>query len=205
MTAETIERYYTSEEYLELEDKADFKSEYYDGRIYAMSGATRSHNIIAGNVFRRIGNQLEARPCEAYTGDMRVLISDTGLYTYPDIAVVCGEPQFTNSQQTTLRNPIFLVEVLSPSTESYDRGTKFAMYRRLPSLQTYVLISQDTPRIERYDRQGENWLLTEAVGLEATLSLPSIDCTLSLRDAYDRIDFAATVKPLHEQENSTPI
>jgi len=198
MTAETVEYYFTSAEYLELEETAGFKSEYYDGRIYAMSGATRAHNLITLNAVSEIRSRLKGRPCEAYVGDMRVLVSDVGLYTYPDVVVVCGEPQFTNAQQTTLLNPTLLIETLSPTTESYDRGNKFAMYRQLASLQTYVLISQDTPRIERYDRQGEQWLLTEAVGLESTLLLPVIDCTLSLREVYDRIDFSAPDKRLHE-------
>ena len=180
-------RYFTSEEYLKLERKALDKSEYYQGEIFAMTGASRKHNLISGNVIRELGNQLKGRPCEVYPSDMRVRVRPTGLYTYPDVSVVCGEPLFDDSRGDTLLNPTVLIEVLSPSTEAYDRGEKFAQYRRLDSLQDYVLIAQDTVRVEHYRRRGELWVLSEMNDLDDELQLKSIDCTVPLREIYDKV------------------
>jgi len=135
----------TPEQYLEIERKADYKSEYHSGQVFAMAGASREHNLLVGSIVRRLGNLLDGRPCETYPSDMRVLVSATGLYTYPDVSVACGEPEFLDGSLDVLLNPLLIVEVLSPSTESYDRGAKFALYQRLPSLQEYVLVSQNAP------------------------------------------------------------
>jgi Uma2 family endonuclease len=191
MTALAAPRLYTPEEYLELERAAVYKSEYVNGRIYAMSGASREHNLIAFNLSAEIRTQLKSRPCEAYGSDMRVHIPDTTMYTYPDMSIVCGEPQFADSHVDTLLNPTVLMEVLSPSTEGYDRGEKFAHYRRLASLQEYLLVSQTRARIERFVRQGMNWVLTEYDGLDATVPLRAIDCSLALREVYDKVQFPA--------------
>jgi len=181
---------WTVEEYLAMERASEEKHEFLDGEIYLMSGASRNHNLIQGNAYASLHNQLQGRPCSPYPSDMRVKISDFGQYTYPDISVVCDPEQIEDAAQDTLLNPILLIEVLSPLTESYDRGKKFQHYRALDSLQEYVLIAQDQARIEHYLRQpsGE-WLLSDAVGLEAVIELPSIGCTLTLAEVYEKVNF----------------
>ncbi len=189
MASAALKTHYTVEQYLALERKAPFKSEYFDGCITAMSGASREHNRIAGNLYRKISDQLENGPCEAFIGDLRVCVSPTGLYTYPDVTVVCGEAQFQDDEVDTLLNPTVIVEVLSPTTESYDRGAKFEHYRRLASLKEYVLVSQGQVLVERFIRQGDDWLRSAQDHLDDTLSLTSIDCSVSLRDIYSRVGF----------------
>lgn len=176
----------TPEEYLALERKARRKSEYVNGQMIALAGASRAHNLIAGNLYREVSRQFLGRPCEAYIGDMRVKVLATGLYTYPDIAAVCGEILFEDEHSDTLLNPTVIVEVLSPSTEAYDRGEKFAHYRRLEYLQEYLLVAQDKVRIERYIRQGAVWALSEANSLDEKVGLASIGCEVLLRDVYDK-------------------
>jgi len=180
---------YTPQQYLALERRADFKSEYCNGFITAMSGASREHNLIALNLGGEIRSQLKNRPCEVYGSDMRVLVSTTGLYTYPDVVAVCGKPLFEDSEVDTLLNPTLIVEVLSPSTESYDRGRKFGHYRRLESLREYVVVAQDQVLVERYTRQGEEWMLTHLTDLDASLRLASIGCEVSLREIYAKVEF----------------
>ncbi|NUQ63920.1 MAG: Uma2 family endonuclease [Pirellulales bacterium] len=181
-------RYLTPEEYLSKERKAEYKSEYYRGEMFAMSGASREHNLIAGNVSREAGNQLRDRPCEVYQSDMRVKVSPTGLYTYPDVVIVCGEPQFEDAEVDTLINPSVIFEVLSESTEDYDRGKKFEHYRKISSLREYVLIAQDRCHVERFTRQPDNrWILWESEDPEAVLELPSICCELKLSDGYAKV------------------
>lgn len=188
MSSQAQQRY-TPEEYLALERQAQYKSEYYAGDIFAMAGASRWHNLIVTNVIRELSLQLKGRPCTTYPSDMRVKISPTGLYTYPDVTVVCGAAQFEDTQQDTLLNPTLIVEVLSESTEAYDRGGKFAHYRKLDSLQEYVLIAQTKPHIEHYVRQPDNrWLLADADSVHDSLHLPSIDCHLALAEVYDKVD-----------------
>jgi len=179
---------WTEEAYLEFERASDTKHEYYQGEIFAMAGASRNHDRIAGNTFVSLHIQLRNGPCSIHTSDMRVRVSRAGAFTYPDISVGCGEEEYTSDKPDTLLNPTLIVEVLSTSTEGYDRGKKFQHYRTLESLQEYVLISQDAHRIEHYVRQADDsWLFTEAVGLEATLQLPSIQCSLSLADVYEKV------------------
>ncbi|PJF39205.1 MAG: hypothetical protein CUN54_09220 [Phototrophicales bacterium] len=181
---------WTEQAYLEFEREAEIRHEFLDGQVIAMTGASRAHNLIASTTNFLLYSQLRNRPCEVYQSDMRVKVAASGLYTYPDIAVVCDKPQFLDDAVDTLLNPTLIIEVLSPSTESYDRGKKFQHYRQLDSLQDYVLIAQDQPRIECFAREKDNrWLLTEAVGLEQTIALPSIACNLSLNDVYERITF----------------
>jgi Uma2 family endonuclease len=183
------QKHYTPEEYLALERQAQCKSEYYAGEIFAMAGASRWHNLIVTNVLRELSLQLKGRPCTTYPSDMRVKVSPTGLYTYPDVTVVCGEAQFEDNQQDTLLNPTLIVEVLSESTEAYDRGGKFAHFRKLTSLMEYVLITQTKPHIEHYVRQPDNrWLLSEVDSLPHAIHLPSIDCHLALAEVYDKVD-----------------
>lgn len=181
---------FTPEEYLTLERKALYKSEYLNGEIFAMSGASREHNLICVNVSSVLHGQLRQRPCETYAGDMRVKVSPTGLYTYPDVVVVCDEPQFEDAQVDTLLNPTLIVEVLSPSTEDYDRGTKFEHYRTLPSLQEYLLISQDRIHIVHYTRQTDStWVLSETNRQEGLIHLPSIAGNLSVAEIYAKVPF----------------
>jgi len=181
----------TPEEYLEIERKAEYKSEYFNGEIFAMAGAKRNHNKIVGNLTGLVWQHLKGKDCEFYPSDMRVFVPKTGLYTYPDVVVVCGEPKFQDKVFDTLLNPTLLVEVLSETTESYDRGKKFQHYRSIESLEEYVLVSQDEARIEKYLKQGDGfWVLSEAVGLDSEIEFASIECRISLAEVYDKIDFS---------------
>lgn len=191
MAAETIEKLYTPAEYIAMEEAAVTKSEYINGRIYAMSGASYPHIIITGNTFREIGNQLGESECEVFNSDMRIKISTTESYVYPDITVACGEKSFDSTLSATLRNPKVVIEVLSPSTEAYDRGDKFAHYQLLPSLQEYVLISQNKVRIERYTRDGDEWKYIILDHLDATMHLASLNCHIPLRIIYRKVEFPA--------------
>jgi Uma2 family endonuclease len=179
--------HYSEEDYLALERNALYKNEFHGGEIFAMTGASRKHNLVSGNIYRELSLQLKKRRCEAYMSDMRVKAVEARSYHYPDIAVVCGTPQFEDAYVDTLLNPTLLIEVLSPSTEAYDRGAKFAHYRKITSLCEYLLVTQDQPSIERYLRQGDVWILSETVDLDASVSLESIGCTLSLREVYDKV------------------
>ena len=180
----------TPEEYLAFERKASTKNEYLNGQIIAMSGASRVHNLITGNIFNGLYTQLIEREYETYASDMRVKAPQTASYTYSDVVVVCDEPRFEDGVFDTLLNPIVLIEVLSPSTEVYDRGEKFAHYRQIDALQEYVLISQDRISVEHYLRQGTQWFLTEFRAFEESLSLISIECELPLRNIYRRVEFS---------------
>jgi Uma2 family endonuclease len=178
----------TAQQYLEIERRAEYKSEFLNGEMFAMSGASRAHHLITGNVSSSLHVQLRGRPYETYASDMRVKVSETGLYTYPDVVVVCGAAEFEDAHVDTLLNPTAIVEVLSPSTEAYDRGEKFAQFRELASLREYVLIAQDRPRVERFRRaQGKEWLFAAVDGLEGTVHLTSIGCDLALADVYERV------------------
>jgi Uma2 family endonuclease len=183
--------YLTPEEYLALERKAEYKNEYVDGEIVAMTGASRKHNLIVINLAREISQQLKDRPCETYSGDMRVRIPSTRLYTYPDVVVVCDEPQFEDDYVDTLLNPTVIIEVLSESTELYDRGKKFGFYRTLESLIEYLLVAQDEHRVEQFVRQSdERWLLSDYRSPEDTIEIASIQCSLELREVYDKVSFS---------------
>jgi Uma2 family endonuclease len=176
------------EEYLAIERHAETRSEYLDGEMFAMTGGSRKHNLIVTNVVRELSLQLKKRPCEVYPNDQRVRIPETGLYTYPDIVVVCGEPRFEDESFDTLLNPVLIVEVLSHTTEAYDRGKKFESYRTIDSLAEYVLVAQNEPRVEQFLRQdGNQWLFTAVAGLDATLSLSSIQCGLALAEIFDKV------------------
>ena len=182
----------TPEEYLAIERKAEFKSEYDNGFVYAMSGASREHNLIASNLNGALWPQLRGRPCESYMADMRVRAGASRLYSYPDVTIVCGEPRFLDAEVDTLLNPTVIVEVLSRSTESSDRGRKFGHYRKLQSLREYVLIAQEEVLVERYLRRGEEWLLTVLSDLDDVLRLESIECEVPLRTIYERVFPAET-------------
>jgi Uma2 family endonuclease len=179
---------YSPQEYLALERAAQQKHEYFNGEIFALAGASERHNLLVGDLFASIHVQLRGKSCKVYSSDMRIKVSATGLYTYPDVVALCGEARFDDEQRDTLINPGLIVEVLSASTESYDRGEKFAHYRRVESLSEYLLISQDKYRIEQFVRQPDNqWLMSEVSKLDERIELPSIKCTLLLSDVYDRV------------------
>ena len=182
----------TPEQYLEIERQAGTKSEYWQGVMFAMAGASREHNVLVTHLVSTLDQQLRKRPCEVYSNDMRVWVPATGLYTYPDVVAVCGDPRLTDDHADTLVNPTFLAEVLSPTTEAYDRGRKFEHYRNIETLAAYLLVSSDRGHAELFLRQPDgHWLLTEATGLEAVLELPPIGCRLALRDLYEKLDLEA--------------
>jgi Uma2 family endonuclease len=178
-------------EYLERERVAVTKNEYYAGEIFAMAGGSRRHNTITGNIFAALYTKLTHASCRPFLSDQRIRISQLDLGTYPDLSVVCGELEGDMVDPEAITNPCVLVEVLSPSTESYDRGKKFDFYRQFDSLEEYVLVSQQEPIVERFKRQPNgDWLLTVYKGLEATLNLTSIQTDLPLQDIYRFVDWS---------------
>ncbi|HEV2719193.1 MAG TPA: Uma2 family endonuclease [Thermoanaerobaculia bacterium] len=178
-------------EYLEMERLSETKHEYINGRVYAMSpGATSAHYRITMNLLRALLIQTDGRPCLVYTSDARVKVSPTGMYTYPDISALCGEPRFENFKGVdTLLNPSVLIEVLSPTTELHDRGAKFAHYGRLESVHDYVLVSQKQMRVEHFVRGDDEWRLSELRDPAAILRLVPIGCQIALDAIYEGIEF----------------
>ena len=181
----------TEEQYLEIERKAEYKSEYFQGEMFAMSGASLAHNRLVTRILSTLDAQLRKGSCEVLPSDMRIRVSKSGLYTYPDVVAFCGEPKLADPHLDTLLNPSLIVEVLSPSTEAYDRGKKFEHYRSIESLSEYLLVSSDRVHVDLFRRQADNrWLLTSAGALEDPLDLQSIGCRLSLTELYDRIELS---------------
>ena len=179
----------TPEEYLAQERAMEEKHEYFRGEVFAMGGAIFAHVQIVSNLARCLHSR--EKPFFVFLSNLRVKVTETGLYTYPDVGVVCDEPQFDDEQRDTLLNPRLIVEVFSPSTEAYDRGKKFAHYRTIESLAEYLLVAQDQPRVEQYFRQASgDWLLHEAATIDDSIQLPSIDCELKLAEVYDRVEFS---------------
>ena len=184
----TTDSYVSPEDYLALERRNEFKSEYLDGEVRAMTGASRRHNLASANALAWLWFQLRDRKCEVYHADMRVWIPSANVYTYPDVTVVCGEPAFQDDYIDTLLNPTLLVEVLSKSTAGYDRTVKLDYYRTLESLAEYLLISQDEYRVEQYTRRPDGrWLLTDVAGPEGVVELSSVGCALPLAVVYERV------------------
>ena len=200
MSSAAVQSRLAPEEYLALERKATIKSEYLNGQMYAMSGTSRAHNLICLNIGGELRTQLKERACEVYTNDMRVKVTAAGLYIYPDVLVVCEEPRFEDDSFDTLLNPTGLFEVLSPSTEAYDRGAKFGYYRQLDSMQEFTLVSQDLMRVEHYIRHKEQWILTEFGSLNDVVRLTSIDCELPLREIYAKVEFPPNEAPRQSQQ-----
>jgi Uma2 family endonuclease len=181
---------FTPEEYLELERKAEIKSEYLDGEIFAMPGVTRQHSQIVSNLEVELGTQLWERPFEVHGPELRVKVSATGLYTYPDVFIMGIEPKLEDDRQDTVLDPSVIFEVLSDSTESYDRGKKFAHYRKLDSLKEYFLISQKEYRVERFARQeAGNWLYSEVTDPEGSIEVSTVVCRLSVSRIYHKVKF----------------
>jgi Uma2 family endonuclease len=196
---------YTVEEYLALERQSEERHEYIDGQIYAMAGESNEHADISVNLVRELSLQLKGTPCRVWTKDSKVLSgpairsykSIKGLFSYPDIVVVCGEPRFLDEHRDVLLNPALIIEVLSPSTESFDRGEKFWRYRtHLASLTDYVQVSQALPLIEHFRRQSnDEWVLSTVSDITGSLHLASINCTLRMSEVYDRVSFPEEEAP----------
>lgn len=182
---------YSAEEYLALERAADHKSELVNGRIYAMSGASMQHTRIVRNLVINIGNRLSGGPCEVFSNDLRLKVTSTGMYTYPDVMALCTPPRLEDSHLDTLLNPAVIIEVLSPSTQAYDRGEKFAHYRMIESLREYILVAQDHTRIEQYIRRGEQWMLNEITDPAGVLQIEALGCEIPVGEIYNRVEFLA--------------
>jgi Uma2 family endonuclease len=190
MSLPQTSRRLTEAEYLEIERAAEFKSEFFDGEMFAMAGGTPQHSLIGTNLGREFGNRLVNNPCVAYNADLRIKVDATGLCTYPDLSVICGPLKFSEGTDDTVVNPTVLVDVLSNSTEAYDRGRKFEHYRQIPTLQEYLLVSQTEPRIEHFVRQSDgSWLMNEAAGMEKKLELPSLKITIALSEIFAKVNF----------------
>jgi Uma2 family endonuclease len=195
MSALPQRKYISPEEYLTAERESLEKHEYFEGEIFQKAGSSRKHSLITSNINASLNIQLKTRDCQVHTSDLRVHIPKTGLFTYPDVSVVCGKPQvLPDAYLDTLTNPILIIEVLSPSTADYDKGAKFEHYRTIESLCEYVLVWQDKKRVASYTKQSdENWLLRDFIGEEAEIVLSSIECTLTMDDIYDKVDFTEEI------------
>ncbi len=180
--------YLTEEEYLEFERNSEIKHEYFEGKIFATSGASEAHNLIVTNLIAILGLHLKKKPCRVYPSYMRLKIEKTRLYTYPDVMIVCGQDKFDDEHKDMLLNPDVIIEVLSDSTESYDRGKKFENYRKIGSLKEYVLISQNTPKIEKFVRaENYRWIFSATDENITDMPLESVGCMLNLDEVYDKV------------------
>lgn len=192
MATQPARKYWTPEEYLTFDRAAPDRHEYLSGDVVAMTGGSRNHSQIQVNLIAALRPMLRPKGCFVFSSDLRVKIPAANLYTYPDVSLVCGEPQFEDHHGDILLNPHTIFEVLSPSTEGYDRGKKFQAYRTLSSLQTYILVAQDEPHVDLYVRtEALRWTLIESVSLESQLSLPTLECVLSLETIYADVGFAS--------------
>jgi Uma2 family endonuclease len=196
MAPAPVSPYLSEEEYLALDRAAEQRSEYYDGQMYAMAGGTGRHSKIGGNLFAEFRSRLRGNPCEPFNSGMRVRIPKTGSYVYADLALLCGEEARLASAGDIAENPILVAEVLSPSTERFDRGAKFDKYRTIDSLREYMLVSQDEPLVELFSRQpGNRWLLTIARGLDASIRIDSLHCEIPLAGIYENVAMDAAEPP----------
>lgn len=193
-------------EYLAFERASEMRHEFWRGELFAMAGASEGHNLASGNLFVAVQLALRDSPCRAYTHDMRVFAAESRAYVYPDIVVACPPIEFKDAKRDTLLNPQVVVEVLSPSTESYDRGKKFDLYRQSESLRQYVLIAQDEPRVMSYIRQSDGvaWLLTPLEGLNAVLEFPTLGVSVPLSEIYRNVEFPPPLTPEELQAQLTP-
>jgi len=180
---------YSVEEYLAIDNEADYKSEYVAGEIFAMGGATSKHVLIAGNTAREFGNRLRDTNCQVYSADLRIQVDLDNVYYYPDVVVVCGRPEYRDSRRNSVTNPLVIVEVLSLTTRNYDRGDKFAHYRRLDSLREYILIDQETCHVEHFVRKEGIWEFSESDDCQGNLVIPTLDITIALREIYAKLEF----------------
>jgi len=190
MLTTTETKYYTPEEYLALEETSEDKNEYRQGEIIPMVGATTNHNQIAGNFYRRFPLTINNQDYYTYMETVRLWLSDYSIYTYPDVMVIKGQPLYQGNSKSNVINPLIIVEVLSNSTQAYDRGDKFKFYRSLPTFQEYILIEQSSYSVERYYKQKDDqWLIDFVTGENAVLQLVSVDWQISLQDLYQRVNF----------------
>jgi Uma2 family endonuclease len=181
-------------EYLIIERRAEFKSEFFDGEMFAMAGGTPEHGLIVTNLAGELRNRLKGRPCIVCNADLRLKVEPTGLLTYPDVSVVCGPLRFFANERDVIVNPTLVAEVLSDATEAYDRGKKFEQYRQVASLREYLLVSQTEPRIEQYLRlESDEWRLKEAAGMTSALELPSLGIVLPLAEVFEKVQFVPSV------------
>ncbi len=196
MTALTQKTFISPEEYLVMEAVSPVKHEYFNGEIFQMAGASYAHNIATMNISGNLFGKLKTGNCAVVQNDMRLLVEESGLYTYPDVMVVCGEPELKKSRGLdNLLNPVLIVEVLSPSTEDYDKGEKFDHYRTIASLKEYVLVWQDEKRVGRYTRQEDgSWNLKDFIGDDAVIELLSVKCSLSMEEIYDKVDLSGPTR-----------
>jgi len=182
--------YLTPAEYLEIERRAETRSEYFNGEMFAMAGGTDKHASITLNVAAELRQRLRSKPCRVYSTDLRLRVTPTGLYAYPDVMVICGDVQYADGHHDIVLNPRLIVEVLSRSTKSYDLGEKFEHYRSLPSLTEYLTVAQDKPAVDQRTRQQDVWVLKTYNDLSQVIELTSIGASLPLSEIYDRIDFS---------------
>ncbi len=183
----------TAVEYLAIERRAEYKSEFFRGEMFAMAGARYEHNRINDNLVFELTQRFKGGKCQAISSDMRVKIEATELYTYPDVLIVCGKLQFEDEARDTLLNPDVIFEILSPTTEKYDRGTKFRHYQQIPSLKEIVLVTTEEPICERFTRQPDGtWLLTTSTGLTSELALVAVPTKIPLADIYAGVTFPET-------------
>lgn len=182
----------TPEEYLERDRQAERKSEYMGNEVIPVAGASYRHSTIVTNLGTALQNILRGGRCRVHMNDLRVHIPRTAAFFYPDIVIVCGQPRFADANQDVLLNPTVVIEVQSPSTTNYDHGPKWAHYRRMDSLQAYVMVAQDEPMLEMYTRHHDVWVFTETSGLEGMLALPTVEAGVPLAEVYDGVDFAGS-------------
>ncbi len=185
-----VRKYHTREEYLAMEEAAEYKSEYYRGEIFAMAGASLDHNRIAIDFCTLLNRILLPRNCEGFAENVKIWIKAADLFTYPDVVVVCGKPELYEDRVDTITNPVIIVEVLSEATELYDRGRKFEFYRTLPSLREYVLVDQRRMHVEQFTRNDAGkWVLAEYHGADTVLPFASVKAEIVLKDIYARVKF----------------
>jgi Uma2 family endonuclease len=197
---------FTPEEYYRLERDASYKSDYYDGEIFAMAGGTSRHSVIAVNIAGELRQQLKGKPCAPYESNQRLMVKATGLRVYPDVSVYCGPLEYDERDpgSETATNPTLLFEILSRTTEAYDRGFKAENYRRIATLRGYVLVSQQSPHVEIYERQNDDsWIFREEKELGAAIQLSAIGVSLAMREIYDRIEFSNSVTPQRTSRHET--
>ena len=179
----------TPKEYLEIERNAEFKSEYYNGEMFALAGASYVHNKISSNIHVSLANQLKGKVCQVFQSDLKIMEQISGLFTYPDIVTICGKPEFYDEEKDVIVNPTVIMEVLSKSTETYDRGFKFELYRRIDTLKDYFMVSQEKVSIEYYSRNADNsWTLKEFNDINQSIEIKSIECILEIKDVYYNVD-----------------
>jgi Uma2 family endonuclease len=189
MTGTSLQKL-TPQEYLAIERAAEFKSEFFDGEMFAMAVISKDHSRVTVNLTGGFHAAIRGKDCDLFSSDLRVKVSANGLYTYPDLTIVCGPVDVEDEQADVLLNPTLIIEVLSPGTERYDRGKKFDLYRELDSLKEYVLVSQDQYRVEQFLRgNGSEWGYRVAFKEDDIVEFPSVGCSIPLKDIYARVVF----------------